>query len=96
MSNHLTLLETRRVSGLPKGPRTLRIAFGAERLTHYGGVYLLHRFLTRLGFKHSMAQDIRLVQRNNRYRVGERFLAVLYPMILGLERIETTHLLKQN
>lgn len=43
-----------------------------------------------------MAQDIRLVQRNNRYSVGEMFLAVLYPMILGLEHIETAHLLKQN
>lgn len=81
---------------MPKGPRTLRITFGAETLTHYGGVYLLHRFLTRMGFKHSLAQDIRLVQRNNRYSVGEMFLAVLYPMILGLERIETTHLLKLN
>ena len=81
---------------MPKGPRTLRIVFGAETLTQYGGVYLLHRFLTRIGFKHAMAQDIRLVQRNNRYSVGEMFLAVLYPMILGLERIEPAHLLKQN
>jgi hypothetical protein len=81
---------------MPKGPRTLRITFGAETLTHYGGVYLLHRFLTRIGFKHALAQDIRLVQRNNRYSVGEMFLAVLYPMILGLERIETTQLLRQN
>ena len=60
---------------MPKGPRTLRIVFGAETLTQYGGVYLLHRFLTRIGFKHAMAQDIRLVQRNNRYSVGEMFLA---------------------
>jgi hypothetical protein len=81
---------------MPKGPRTLRITFGAETLTHYGGVYLLHRFLTRIGFKHALAQAIRLVQRNNRYSVGEMFLAVLYPMILGLERIETTQLLRQN
>lgn len=81
---------------MPKGPRTLRITFGAETLTHYGGVYLLHRFLTRIGFKHALAQDIRLVQRNNRYSVGEMFLAVLYPMILGLERLETTQLLRQN
>ncbi|MGH7966246.1 MAG: IS1380 family transposase [Candidatus Binatia bacterium] len=81
---------------MPKGPRTLRIAFGAETLTHYGGVSLLHRFLTRIGFKHAMAQDIRLMQRHNRYSVGEMFLAVLYPMIRGLERIEPAHLLKQN
>ena len=72
------------------------IAFGAETLTHYGGVYLLHRFLSRIGFKNAVARNVRLVQRNHRYSVGEMLLALLYPMILGLERIETTQLLRQN
>jgi len=31
---------------MPRGPRQLAIIFGAENLTHYGGVYLLHRFLS--------------------------------------------------
>lgn len=81
---------------MPKGPRKLRIAFGTKSLTHYGGVYLLHRFLTRIGFKNAVATDVRLRQRNNRYTVGELLLAILYPMILGLERIETTALLHAN
>jgi hypothetical protein len=49
-----------------------------------------------VGLKHAIAQDLRVVQRNNRYTVGEMLLAILYPMILGLERIETTQLLQQN
>lgn len=81
---------------MPRGPRKLAIRFGATTLTHYGGVYLLHRFLSRIGFKGTVARHIRLVQRNNRYSVGEIFLALLYPMFLGLERLETTHLLRQN
>ncbi len=81
---------------MPKGPRKLAIAFASGKLTHYGGVYLFHRFLTRIGFKNAVATDIRLVQRNNRYSVGELLLAILYPMILGLERIETTYLLQAN
>ena len=40
--------------------------------------------------------ELRIVQRNNRYSVGEMLLALLYPMFLGLERIETTQLLRQN
>jgi hypothetical protein len=40
--------------------------------------------------------EVRLVPRNHRYRVGEMLLALRYPMILGLERIETTQLLRQN
>ena len=81
---------------MAKGPRRLAISFGASSLTHYGGVYVLHRFLTRIGFKNALASDIRLAQRNNRYSVGEMLLALLYPMLLGLDRIETTQLLRQN
>jgi hypothetical protein len=81
---------------MPREPRKLRIAFGSSTLTHYGGVYLLHRFLTRIGFKRALGQDIQLVQRNHRYSVGEMLLALLYPMVRGLERIETTSLLCEN
>ena len=81
---------------MPWGPRKLTIKFGATTLTHYGGVYLLHRFLSRIGFKDEIARQLRVPQRNNRYSVGQMLLALLYPMILGLERIETTQLLRQN
>lgn len=81
---------------MPKGPRRLAISFGARSLTHYGGVYILHRFLTRIGFKNALASDLRLIQRNNRYSVGEMLLALWYPILLGLDRIETTQLLRQN
>lgn len=81
---------------MPRGPRKLAIKFGTTTLTHYGGIYLLHRFLSKIGFKGAIARQIRLVQRNNRYSLGEMLLALLYPTILGLERIETTQLLRQN
>lgn len=81
---------------MPRGPRKLAIEFGATGLTHYGGVYLLHRFLSRVGFKDAIAREIRLAQRNNRYGVGEMLLALLYPILLGLDRIDTTQLLRQN
>ena len=81
---------------MPRGPRKLAIEFGATGLTHYGGVYWLHRFLSRVGFKDAIAREIRLAQRNNRYSVGEMLLALLYPILLGLDRIDTTQLLRQN
>jgi len=79
-----------------RGPRKVAIKFGATTLTRYGGVYLLHRFLSRIGFKDLVARQLRVTQRNNRYSVGQTLLALLYPMVLGLERLETTSLLKQN
>jgi hypothetical protein len=72
------------------------VTFGARSLTHYGGAYLLHRFFSRIRLKKLLTQETRLVQRNNRYSVGEMLLALLYPMVLGLERIESTQLLRQN
>ena len=74
---------------MPRGPRTVAVTFGARSLTHYGGVYLLHRFLARIGFKHAVALQVRVAQRNHRYSIGEMLFSLLYPMILGLERIET-------
>jgi hypothetical protein len=37
-----------------------------------------------------------MAQRNHRYSVGEMLLALLYPILLGLDRIETTQLLRRN
>lgn len=81
---------------MARGPRKLAVMFGSASLTHYGGVYLLHRFFGRLHLKKLLTDETRLIQRNNRYSVGEMLLALLYPIILGLERIESTRLLRQN
>lgn len=81
---------------MARGPRNIAVSFDARTLTHFAGVYLLHRFFTRVGFKNALAVDVRLRQRNNRFSVGELILALLYPMMLGLERLDTTHLLTRN
>lgn len=81
---------------MPKGPRSVRVTFDARALTHYGGVYLLQRFFTRLRLKKSLTKAVRFGQRNTRYSIGEMVLALLYPMLLGLERLESTHLLPRN
>lgn len=81
---------------MPRGPRKLLVTFGSRALTHYGGVYLLHRFFSRLRLQNLLTRETPVTQRNNRYSVGEMFLALLYPIILGLERIDTTRLLRQN
>jgi len=78
------------------GPKNLRVAFTAKTLSHFGGVYLLYQFLNQLGLKSLISQQIRLLQRNHRYSISDMLLALIYPMMLGLDRIETTHLLRRN
>jgi hypothetical protein len=43
-----------------------------------------------------LQHHLRFHQRNNRYTLAEEMLALIYPISLGLGRIETTHLLKYN
>lgn len=81
---------------MPRGARSVRVSFSARTLTHFGGVYLLHRFFSRLGLRKALTKGVRFPQRNTRYSVGETLLALLYPMLLGLERLESTHLLTRN
>ncbi len=81
---------------MPRGPRKLIVHYASPALTHYGGAYLLHRFFSKIHLKREFAKSIRWTQRNNRYSTGEMLLAVLYPIILGLDRVETTQLLRHN
>lgn len=81
---------------MPLGPRKLIISFSAKNLTRYGGAYLLHRFFSKIGLKRALCNELLLKQCHPQYSVGEMILALLYPIILGIERLEATQLLKQN
>lgn len=78
------------------GARNVRVKFAAASLTHFGGIYLFHRFLQHLQFRTYLSHELSLLERNNRYTLSELLLALMYPMILGLEKIEVTALLKTN
>ena len=57
---------------------------------------LLQRFFQKLGLRSLLSHAVRFEQRNNRYAISESLLAWLYPLILGLGRVETTRLLQRN
>ncbi len=78
------------------GARNVRVNFNAASLTHFGGIYLLHLFLQRLKFRTHLSHHLDFPERNNRYTLSEVFLALMYPMILGLEKIEVSALLQTN
>jgi len=81
---------------MKRGPRNLQISFSGQKLTHFGGLYLLQKFFQKLRVRPLLSQYIHFLQRNNRYTIAEEMLALIYPVTLGLGRIETSHLLKQN
>lgn len=81
---------------MARGPKNLAVSFTAEGLTHFGGLLLVQRFLQRLGLRSVFGDAIRFPQRNERYSISEHLMALLYPLILGLGRIETTEPLRRN
>lgn len=78
------------------GPKKLKISFTEKNVTHFGGIYLLHLFLKRIKLKSLLSKKVFFAQRNNHYTISELILSLVYPVVLGFGRIETTHLLRHN
>ena len=81
---------------MARGPRNLRVSLDGLGLTQFGGVTLIEQFSQRIGLQGFFSQRIRFAQRNNRYSISESLEALLYPLILGHGRIETTEPLRYN
>jgi hypothetical protein len=78
------------------GSRRVKVSFTAGHLTHFGGVYLLHTFFQQLRLRTFLGRQLYLPERNNSFSVTERLLAMVYPMILGLNTMELKALLGTN
>jgi hypothetical protein len=65
-------------------------------LTHFGGVYFFHEFLRVLQFRHFLATHSTYPRRNSRYHLSQMILALVYPIVLGLDRLETASFLRSN
>jgi hypothetical protein len=59
-------------------------------------VALIEKFFQRIHLQRALWRHIRFAQRNNRYSIGESLEALIYPLILGLGRIDTTEPLRHN
>jgi hypothetical protein len=79
-----------------RSPRNLRIACNHRGLTHYGGAYFFHEFLQVLQVRRFLCRHLTYPRRNQRYTLSQMSLALVYPILLGLGRIETTSFLQDN
>jgi DDE family transposase len=77
-------------------PRNLRIACDHRGLTHFGGVYFFREFLQVLQFRNFLAHQLTYRRRNRRYSLSQMILALVYPLVLGLDRLETASFLRSN
>src|SRR5580700_779950 len=79
-----------------RSPRNVRITCNHRGLSHFGGSYFFHEFLRVLHFRNYVAGHIHYPRRNQDYSVSQMLLALVHPILLGLDRIETAALLHSD
>jgi hypothetical protein len=84
------------MAGIRRSPHGLRIACNHAGLTHFGGIHFFHEFLRVLHARQFLARHLDYPRRNGRYSVSQMILALVYPIVLGLDRIETASFLRSN
>ena len=77
-------------------PRSIKIACEHAGLTHFGGAFFFHEFIRVLQLRNFLARHLQYPRRNNHYRLSQMILALVYPIVLGLDRLETTSFLRSN
>jgi hypothetical protein len=65
-------------------------------LTHYGGIFFFHEFTRVLQLRRFLTRHLQYFRRNQRYTLSQMIMALVYPIILGLDRLETAALLRSN
>ena len=77
-------------------PRNIKIACNNSGLTHYGGIFFFQEFLRVLQFRRCLAQRVEDVRAHRDYTLSQMTVAVMYPIILGLDRLENASLLRAD
>lgn len=79
-----------------RSPKNVRIAFNHRGLTHYGGVFFFHEFTRVLQLRDVLARHLKYGRLRYDYSLSQMLLSLTYPILLGLDRLETASLLRTN
>lgn len=81
---------------MPRPPRNLKIAFSDGAQTHFGGVFFLQQFIGLLQLPDHLAWALKDQRPRTRYSIPQIILALIYPIVLGLDRLEAASFLRSN
>lgn len=81
---------------MTRPPRNLEIAFSDGAQTHFGGIYFLQQFIRLLQLPDHLAWALKDHRPRTRYSVAQMILALVYPIVLGLDRLEAASFLRSN
>jgi len=77
-------------------PRNIKIVCNHRGLTHYGGILFFQEFLRVLQFRHFVSRQLADFRPHYDYTLSQMVLALIYPMILGLDRLESASFLRSD
>src|SRR6266581_4476728 len=81
---------------MPYLPRNIKISCNHSGLTHYGGIYFFQEFLRVLQFRHFLARRLDDFRSRHDYPLSQMVLALIYPIVLGLDRLESASFLRPD
>jgi hypothetical protein len=79
-----------------RSPKNIRIAFNHGGLTHYGGIFFFHEFTRVLQLRDFLSRHLAYARPRYDYSLAQMLLALIYPILLGLDRLETASFLRNN
>ena len=81
---------------MPKGIRKIHFSFGEKNITRFGGMYLIHKFCQKIKLKWYLQRYVQFHEYHQSYQSSELILIILYSIIVGILRIDTTRPLQYN
>ena len=79
-----------------RSPRSVKIACNNRGLSHFSGTYFFNEFLRLLHSRNFIAGRIHYPRHCRDYSISQLLLALVYVILLGLDRIETASLLRPD
>lgn len=79
-----------------RSPKNVKIAFNHRGLTHYGGIFFFHEFTRVLQLRDFLSRHLTYHRPRYDYSLPQMLLALMYPILLGLDRLETASFLRTN
>lgn len=77
-------------------PGNIKIACNNSGLTHYGGIFFFQEFLRAMQLRNVLARHVPDFRLHHDYRLSQMTMAVMYPILLGLDRLENSSLLRSD
>jgi len=81
---------------MPRGAQKIQFSFEERHLSHFGGMWLIQSFCSKLRLKKLLQDYVRLGQRVGDYHPSEMILALMFAVIMGLRRIHKSDILQYN